>query len=261
VTLRALLFDLDGTLAETESYGHRPAYNDAFRELGLSFRWGERLYKRLLERASGKERLHHYLRRYRPELGPHADAIAESEEAWVEHVHALKSQHFDRRLSQGEVPLRPGVSRLLHEASDSGLRLAVVSNASARSIKSFLKHGLGSNLTRRVSLVVGGESGLKRKPAPDLYRHALDRLKLAHYECIAIEDSEVGLAAARGAGIPTVITVNAETLSQDFQGASLVLDHLGDPGATAAVLRGHMDEPWLTLKTLRRIAQQAAPRL
>lgn len=261
MTLRALLFDLDGTLAETESFGHRPAYNDAFRELGLSFRWGERLYKRLLGRPSGKERLQHYLRRYEPELGEHTEAVAESEEAWVEHVHALKSQHFDRRLAQGEVPLRPGVMRLLQESSDAGLRLAVVSNASARSIRSFLKHGLGGEMVQRVSLVVGGESGLKRKPAPDLYRHAIDKLKLAHYECIAVEDSEIGLAAARGAGIPTVITLNAETLSQDFQGAALVLDHLGDPGHPAAVLRGHMDEPWLTLKTLRRIAQQAAPRL
>lgn len=261
MTLRALLFDLDGTLAETEALGHRPAYNDAFRELGLSFRWSQRLYKRLLERPSGKDRLHHYLKRYEPELGEHTDAVAESEEAWVDHVHALKSQHFNRRLQDGQVPLRPGVARLLHEASDAGLRLAVVSNASARSIKAFLKHGLGSELAARVSLVVGGESGFARKPAPDLYRHALGKLKFAPYECIAIEDSEIGLAAARAAGIPTVITLNAETLSQDFQGASLVLDHLGEQQHSAAVLRGHMDEPCLTLKTLRRIAQQAAPRL
>jgi HAD superfamily hydrolase (TIGR01509 family) len=261
MTLRALFFDLDGTLAETESFGHRPAYNDAFRELGLSFRWGERLYKRLLERRSGKDRLQHYLRRYSPELGAHAEAVAESEDAWVEHVHALKSQHFDRRLARGEVPLRPGVIRLVREASDAGLRLAVVSNASTRSIKSFLKHGLGAELSQRIAFVVGGEGGFARKPAPDLYRHAIERLKLAHYECIAVEDSDIGLAAARGAGIPTIITLNAETLSQDFAGAALVLDHLGDPGRAAAVLRGHMDEPWLTLKTLRRIAQQAAPRL
>ena len=261
MTLRALLFDLDGTLAETEAFGHRPSYNDAFRELGLRFRWSERLYKRLLERASGKDRLHHYLKRYEPELGEHADAVSESEEAWVDHVHALKSQHFNRRLQAGQVPLRPGVARLLREASDAGLRLAVVSNASARSIKPFLQHGLGAELAQRVSLVVGGESGLARKPAPDLYRHALDKLKLAHYECIAIEDSEMGLAAARAAGLPTVITINAETLSHDFLGAALVLNHLGDPSQPAAVVRGHMDEAWLTLKTLRHIAQQTAPRL
>lgn len=261
MTLRALLFDLDGTLAETEAFGHRPSYNDAFRELGLRFRWSERLYKRLLERPSGKDRLHHYLKRYEPELGDHTEAVSESEEAWVDHVHALKSQHFNRRLQEGQVPLRPGVARLLHEASDAGLRLAVVSNASARSIKSFLQHGLGPELASRVSLVIGGDSGLARKPAPDLYRHALEKLKLAHYECIAIEDSEMGLEAARGAGIPTVITVNAETRSHDFEGAVLVLDHLGDPEHSAAVMRGHMDEAWLTLKTLRRISQQAAPRL
>jgi len=261
MTLRALLFDLDGTLAETESHGHRPAYNDAFRELGLSFRWSERLYKRLLERPSGKERLHHYLQRYEPELGEHAEAVSESQEAWVDHVHEVKSQHFNRRLKEGQVPLRPGVARLLTEASDAGLRLAVVSNASARSIKSFLQHGLGRALAARISLVVGGESGFARKPAPDLYRHTLAKLKLAHYECIAIEDSAIGLAAARGAGIPTVITLNAETLSQDFLGATLVLDHLGEPEHSAAVLRGHMDEPCLTLKTLRRIAQHSAPRL
>ncbi len=261
MTLRALLFDLDGTLAETEAFGHRPSYNDAFRELGLSFRWSERLYKRLLARPSGKDRLHHYLRRYEPELGEHAEAVGESEDAWVDHVHALKSQYFDRRLQAGEVPLRPGVARLLRAASDAGLRLAVVSNASARSIKPFLKHGLGPELAERVSLVIGGESGLARKPSPDLYRHALAKLKLAHYECIAIEDSQIGLAAARAAGIPTVITINAETLSQDFLGAALVLTHLGDPDNDSAVVRGHMDEPLLTLKTLRRISQQAAPRL
>lgn len=261
MTLRALLFDLDGTLAETEALGHRPSYNDAFRDLGLRFRWSERLYKRLLERPSGKDRLLHYLKRYEPELGQHAEAVGENEEAWVDHVHALKSQHFNRRLEQGQVPLRPGVARLLLEASDAGLRLAVVSNASARSIKPFLKHGLGPALADRISLVVGGESGFARKPAPDLYRHALTKLKLAHYESIAIEDSAIGLAAARAAGIPTVITLNAETLSQDFLGAALVLDHLGEHERPAAVLRGHMDEPCLSLKTLRRIAQQAAPRL
>lgn len=261
MTLRALLFDLDGTLAETEAYGHRPAYNDAFRELGLRFRWSERLYKRLLERPSGKDRLHHYLKRYEPELGEHTEAVSESQEAWVDHVHAVKSQHFNRRLEEGQVPLRPGVERLLREASDAGLRLAVVSNASARSIKSFIKHGLGADLAKRISLIIGGESGFARKPAPDLYRHAISKLKLLHYECIAIEDSEIGLAAARAAGIPTVITLNAETLSHDFLGASLVLTHLGEPQQPAAVLSGHMDEPCLTLKTLRRIAQQAAPRL
>lgn len=261
MTLRALLFDLDGTLAETEAFGHRPAYNEAFRQLGLGFRWGERLYARLLQQSSGRSRLQHYLRRYQPELGPHAEAVAESEEAWVEHVHAVKTQHFQRLLEKGEIPLRPGVARLLREASGAGIKLGVVTNASAGSLKPFLKHGLGQDLARRIDIVVGGDIRFAKKPAPDLYLHALHRLALAPYECIAIEDSEMGLSAARSAGIPAVITQNAETVSQDFQNAALVLSHLGEPENPASVVRGHMDEPYLTLKTLRRLAIAAAPRL
>lgn len=261
MALRALLFDLDGTLADTEAHGHRPSYNRAFRKLGLSFRWGPKLYRRLLGQSSGRQRLHHYLRRYQPDLGEHADAVGESEEAWVEHVHRLKSRYFRRYLRQGKVPLRPGVARLLREASEAGLRLAVVTNASRTTVQSFLKYGLGKELADRIDLVVGGDQIKARKPAPDLYHHALARLKVAPYECIAIEDSAMGLAAARAAGVPTVITVNHDTVDQDFASASLVLDTLGEPEIQSIVLAGRMDEAWLGLKTLRRIARGAAPRL
>jgi HAD superfamily hydrolase (TIGR01509 family) len=261
MALRALLFDLDGTLADTEAHGHRPSYNRAFRKLGLGFRWGPKLYRRLLKQPSGRERLLHYLRRYQPELGEHAEAVSESEDAWVEHVHRLKSRYFRRYLRQGKVPLRPGVARLLREASEAGLRLAVVTNASRSSVKPFLKYGLGQELAQRISLVVGGDQIAARKPAPDLYRYALSKLKLAPYECIAIEDSAMGLKAARAAGVPTVITVNSDTLEQDFSAASLVLDALGEPEQPSRVLAGRMDEAHLGLKTLRRIARSAAPRL
>lgn len=261
MSLRALLFDLDGTLADTESYGHRPAYNRAFRALGLRFRWGPKLYRRLLAQPSGRERLMHYLTRYQPELDDHAEAVSESPDAWVDHVHQLKSRYFRRYLVQGKVPLRPGVARLLREASDAGLRIGVVTNASRASVKPFLQYGLGADLSERITLVVAGNQVAARKPSPDLYRHALAQLKLAPYECIAVEDSEMGLAAARAAGIPTVITVNDDTAEHDFTAASLVLDCLGEPTQAAHVLGGRMDEPCLTLKTLRRIARTAAPRL
>ena len=107
----------------------------------------------------------------------------------------------------------------------------------------------------------GGDPIAARKPAPDLYRYALSKLKLAPYECIAIEDSAMGLAAARAAGVPTVITVNSDTSDQDFASASLVLDALGEPDLPSTVIAGRMDEDWLGLKTLRRIARTAAPRL
>lgn len=261
MSLRALLFDLDGTLADTEALGHRPSYNEAFRELGLPFRWSERLYARLLQQSSGRSRLLHYLKRYQPELGPHAESVAESPEAWVEHVHALKTRHFQRLLERGEIPLRPGVARLLREASTAGIKIAVVTNASAGSLRPFLKHGLGQELSRCIETIVGGDIRFARKPAPDLYLHAIHKLGLAPYECVAIEDSQMGLTAARAAGIPAVITQNADTVSHDFLGAALVLNQLGEPGAPTSVVRGHMDEPYLSLKTLRRIAIAAAPRL
>ncbi len=261
MTLRAVLFDLDGTLADTEIHGHRPAYNHAFQSLGLQFRWGSALYGHLLKQPSGKARLLHYLTSYQPELGEHAEAVGEHPEAWVEHVHALKARYFRSRLRQGQIPLRPGVARLIEETSNAGVRLAVVTNASTSTVQPFLQYGLKKNLADRLDIVVAGEGMARQKPAPDLYQQALRRLKLAPYECVAIEDSNVGLAAARAAGIPAVVTVNELTAGEDFAAASLVLDCLGEPGANARVLAGHMDEDYLSLKTLQRIAQQAAPRL
>lgn len=264
MTLRALLFDLDGTLADTEAFGHRPSYNRAFRALGLEFRWGPKLYKRLLEQPSGKDRLSYFLRRYQPELGDHADAVSEAPDAWVEHVHQLKSRYFRRYLKQGKIPLRPGVARLITQASEAGLKIAVVTNASRATVRPFLKYGLGPELASRISLVIGGDQVAKRKPAPDLYLYALKKLKLAPYECIAIEDSEAGLHAAYTAGVPTVITTVEFTLAKNihtaYASAALVLNGLGEPDQPAEVVLGYMDEPCLSLHTLKRLAQATQPR-
>src|SRR5258706_665653 len=118
MTLRALLFDLDGTLADTERLGHRPAYNRAFRKLGLSFRWRPKLYRRLLKQPGGQERLLHYLKRYRPELGDQTSAAQDDPAAWARDVHRLKSKYFRRLVRRGRVPLRPGIERLMAEARE-----------------------------------------------------------------------------------------------------------------------------------------------
>jgi HAD superfamily hydrolase (TIGR01509 family) len=239
--LRALLFDVDGTLADTERLGHRKAYNRAFRKLGLAFRWGPKLYRRLLKQPGGKERLQHYLRRYQPELGEHADAVGESEDAWVEHVHHLKSRYFRRLVRGGALPLRPGVARLMREADAAGLQIAVVTNASRASLQPLLRYSLGKDLAGRIDVVVCGEDGVAKKPAPDLYHLALQRLQLPAPACIAVEDSAMGLKAATTAGIPTIITINAETEDQDFSSAMLVLDSLGEPEAPVKLLRGYLN--------------------
>jgi len=239
--LRALLFDVDGTLADTERLGHRKAYNRAFRKLGLAFRWGPKLYRRLLKQPGGKERLHYYLKRYKPELGDHADAVGESQDAWVDHVHHLKSRYFRRLVRTGALPLRPGVARLMREADANGVQIGVVTNASRASLEPLLRYSLGDELMDRVDVIVCGEDGVAKKPAPDLYHLALQRLQLPPGACIAVEDSAMGLRAAAAAGIPTIITVNAETEDQDFSAAMLVVDSLGEPEQPVKVLRGYLN--------------------
>jgi HAD superfamily hydrolase (TIGR01509 family) len=259
MTLRALLFDLDGTLADTECLGHRPAYNRAFKKLGLSFRWGPKLYRKLLKQPGGQERLLHYLKRYQPELGEHQAAAEADPHAWTRSVHDLKSRYFRRLVRRGRVPLRPGVARLMQEARNAGLRLAIVTNASRATVRPLLRHSLGAALMQEVELLVCGEDVQHKKPAPDLYLLALARLDLAARECLAIEDSAMGLAASAAAGVPTIITTNDNTAHEPFDTALLVLDTLGEPNVPATVLQGALDGDHVTVAGLRRLLEPATP--
>jgi len=258
MTLRALLFDLDGTLADTERLGHRPAYNRAFRKLGLPFRWGPKLYRKLLRKTGGQERLLHYLERYQPELGEHQAAVATDPEAWTQAVHDLKSRYFRRLVRGGRVPLRPGVARLMSEARAGGLRLGIVTSASRATLKPILRHSLGAELVEQFDVRVCGEDVEHKKPAPDLYLLALARLDLSARECVAIEDSELGVAAAAAAGIATVVTTNANTAHEDFDRAQLVVDTLGELDAPSTVLHGRLDAPCVTLTALRALVDPDA---
>src|SRR5690625_635601 len=168
MALKALLFDVDGTLADTESRGHLPAYNKAFRELGLDWRWTRKLYRDLLHEsgASGRARLRHYLTHYSPPLGKHAREAMDNPEEWVKSVHSTKSRHFGRLLRDGGLPLRTGVARLMREAHAQGLKIALVTNASSASMKAFLAHGLGEEFRCMVDVVVEGAPEIAKKPAP-----------------------------------------------------------------------------------------------
>ncbi|TXH03416.1 MAG: HAD family hydrolase [Nevskiaceae bacterium] len=256
MTLRALLFDVDGTIADTEALGHRPAYNRAFRELGLSFRWGPKLYRKLLKQPGGRERLRYYFEHYQPELGEHSAEASASMDAWVGRVHELKSHHFHRYMRRGRVPLRPGVARLMREAREAGLRLAIVTNASRKTLGPVLKYSLGPEMMAEVDVIASGEEVQNKKPAPDIYLLAAQRLGLKPEECVALEDSEMGLEAAAAAGVRVVVTVNADTVEQDFAEASLVVGSLGEPGAPTRVLKGRLSgHGWVTIDALRQLCE------
>jgi HAD superfamily hydrolase (TIGR01509 family) len=227
--LRALLLDFDGTVAETERYGHRVAYNEAFAELKLDWRWDEELYGKLLSVAGGKERLRHYLARYRPEL---LDNVARS--GLIEKIHDAKARHFATLAAS--IPLRPGVLRLVREARAASLVIAITTTASELGVGALL--GQRQELSSMIDLIAGSEAVERKKPAPDVYLWALDRLGLAAGNCVAIEDSNAGLRAALAAGLTTVVTVSDYTAEEDFTGASAVLSNLGEVNARARSLRG-----------------------
>lgn len=258
--LRAICFDLDGTLADTEPLGHRPAYNRAFREVGLGWRWTPKLYRDLLQHpGGGRDRLRHFMQRYEPEWPEASELDTSDPEALIQDLHARKSQHFHRIVEKGDVPLRPGVERLIGEASAAGVKLAVVSNASRGTVASLLAHSLGDTIGSRLDIVLCGDEGYAKKPAPDLYIEAMRRLGVDAQEAVAVEDSRLGLRAALDAGMATVVTLNKTTRNEDFSGADLVVDSLGEPEAPTTSARPELQNGgWVTLEDLRAVQRRHA---
>lgn len=255
MTLKALFFDVDGTLADTEAQGHLPAYNRAFRELGLEWRWSPSFYRKLLVLpGGGRERLRHFVTRYRPPLGYFGKLAARDRESFVATVHEAKSRHFRHLVEEGLVPLRSGVRRLIREADARGLRIAIVTNASRRTLEPILLYVLGAELRSRIERVVCGEDVAWKKPAPDLYLRALELMALAPDEAVAIEDSAMGLGAARAAGVQALVTVNSYTSHETFPGAALVVDGLGEPQAPFRVISGEAgSHGWVSVELLEWI--------
>jgi len=213
----ALIFDVDGTLADSERDGHRVAFNRAFAEAGLDWEWDVALYGELLRVTGGKERMEHYAVSHR--------LSAVGLVKMIPGLHASKNRHYAELLAQGGIPLRPGVRRLLEEARSAGVRLAIATTTSLGNVSALLEHVLPDG-ERWFEVIGAGDVVAAKKPAPDIYYWVLERLGLSARDCIAFEDSENGLRSAAGARLRTVVTPNAYTKSHNFTGAALVVEDL-----------------------------------
>lgn len=222
--LAALIWDVDGTLAETERDGHLVAFNQAFEALGRPWRWSVARYGELLRVTGGRERLHHDLA-----TRPDAPANPAEREALVAALHAEKNRRYAQIVASGALPLRPGVARLLREATAAGLRLAIATTTSRANVDALLTAHLGSGWAAHFAAVVCAEDAPRKKPDPQVYRLCLERLGLDPEEALAIEDSANGLAAASAAGLPTLVTRSVFFAADRFDGALAVCDDLESP--------------------------------
>jgi len=222
--LKCLLWDVDGTLADTERDGHRIAFNQAFTEAGIDRQWDVPTYGELLAVTGGKERIRFDYERRGIEP-PEAQAIAE--------LHARKTSHYQDLIAGGRIPLRPGVRRLLEEAHAAGIVLAVATTTTPAALDALIEHSLGSEWFDRFAVRAAGDIVPAKKPAPDIYLYAMRELGLGADACLAMEDSGNGWRAARDAGLKCVVTVNDYTRAQDFSGADLVVSEFGEPDGEA----------------------------
>lgn len=252
VKLEALLFDVDGTLADTERDGHRVAFNQAFAEAGLDWEWSIELYEKLLAVTGGKERILHYLDHYNTVFQRPKNLLG-----FIAELHKSKTRHYTELLNTGAIPLRPGVYRLLTEARQAGLRLAIATTTTPANVSALLKNTLGENGESWFEVIAAGDIVPAKKPAPDIYNYAMAQMKLPPEACIAFEDSENGIHASRGAKLKTIITVNGYTETHNFDGAVIVLDSFGEPDRPFHVLNGNAgDKQFLDVELVKRLHEQ-----
>jgi HAD superfamily hydrolase (TIGR01509 family) len=248
--LKCLLWDVDGTLADTERDGHRVAFNMAFEEAGMSRRWSVETYGELLKVTGGKERMQFDIERGgMPEI-PYEKIAA---------LHARKTIHYQTLIADGLIPLRAGVLRLLEEAYAAGITLGVSTTTTPAALDVLIEYSLGKEWFDRFAVLAAGDIVPNKKPAPDIYNYALEQLGIAAENTVALEDSGNGWLSARDAGLKTVVTINDYTADQDFTGADLVVSEFGeaDRAAIDVLINKHAlsDVHHVTLAHLQAISE------
>jgi len=243
--VKALIFDVDGTLVDTEEI-HRQAFNETFAGLGLDWNWHRALYGKLLQVTGGKERLLHYLARHRPDEAPKwADRVKE--------IHALKTARYTALLEQGGIAFRPGIARLIEEAVSTGRRVAIATTTTRANVVALLQHATPKIDASAFEVIVAGDEVARKKPAPDVYEDVLRQLGIPASQCVAIEDSANGVLSACRAGIPTLATPSLYTMGDDFFGAFAVMSDLGEPHRSFVHIDGAgFDEEMVSVAAIDR---------
>jgi len=256
MTIEALIFDVDGTLADTEE-AHRAAFNLAFERQRLGWTWTRAEYRTLLSVTGGKERIAAYIQTL-----PASPALRQRLMARIPEIHADKTEFYSAAVREGGVPLRDGVARLLDEALTAGCRLAIASTTTAVNVDALLQAAFGARGLEMFAVIACGDQVRAKKPAPDIYRLALETLGLDPERAVAFEDSLNGLRAAVGAGLWTVVTPTFWTEGGDFSAAGLVLPHLGDPSRPLPAEPGTAlkARAWLSLDELQELTRPPRPR-
>lgn len=245
--LAALIFDVDGTLAETERDGHRVAFNEAFKQKGLSWQWDVKTYGDLLKITGGKERIRHYVETYNIDKS----SLPESLDTLIPNLHKAKTDCFVSMVAEGKMPFKTGVTRLFELAKKDQLKLAIATTTTLDNITALIKANLGSSGLNLFDIVAAGDIVANKKPAADIYDYVLQQLDLHPDECLAFEDSHNGLLSATGAKLTTIVTPSFYTQSEDFSMSPLVLDSFGDEKHKVTVLKGedkgkdYLDIEWM----------------
>ncbi len=251
MALEALIFDVDGTLANTEHDGHLRAFNETFRLFELDWHWDSELYSELLSVSGGKERLAHYISHYNPNL----ESVLSVND--IADIHNKKTEIFVNHVTNGDISLRIGVDRLIEEAIENGLRLGIATTTTLENVEALMTSTLGDSALDKFEVIGAGDVVRGKKPAADIYQYVLDKMRLSCHECIAFEDSEIGFNSATSAGLKTVITLSEYNKKQIFEGALVVLDHLGDENQPFEIIKGKpTNHSFVSVGYLKEIYEQ-----
>jgi beta-phosphoglucomutase-like phosphatase (HAD superfamily) len=249
--LQALLFDVDGTIADTEEL-HRQSFNHAFLRSNLKWTWSPAFYAELLGISGGHDRIAHYIDGLDEPAGEKARL-----RQLIPHIHQTKTYEFGMRLEEGSVQPRPGVVRLIEEAAAAGLKIGFASTSAWVNVSALLSATFGPSMRFEVGAIANADMVPKKKPDPAVYELLMRMLRVPAEACVAFEDSANGVAAARAAGVFVVATPSQWTAGQDFSQADLALPMLGDPDARLAAADAARigGAPWLGLEELSLLRQ------